>query len=187
MIKRVLSIVSLHGTDLHIKRHNTRTVKVLVPSIKTKPRLQKWNYSSTVGCLSYIQGMVCPDITFPVQQCARFCHLSSRDHEEAVKLVCRYLLRTCDKGLILRPKKTKGLQCYIDAYWAGAWTFNPSYDLLSNHCRTGFVILYTGCQIMWKSKIQSITALSTTEAEYISLSSVLREVIVIIHLLEDLY
>ena len=101
--------------------------------------------------------------------------------------MCRYLLGTRDKGLILRPDKTKGLKCYVDADWAGAWTFGSSYDPLSTHSRTGFVILYAGCPILWKSKIQSITALSTTEAEYIALSSALREVIAIIHLLEDLH
>ena len=37
-----------------------------------------------------------------------------------------------------------------------------------------------------KSKIQTLIALSTTEAKYIALSSVLREVIGIINLLEDL-
>ena len=187
MIERALSIVGLHGTDSHIKRHDTPAIDILVPSTKTKPRLQKWNYRSAVGCLSYIQAMVRPDITFAVQQCARFCHSPSQDHEEAVKRICRYLLGTRDKGLILRPDKTKGLECYVDADWAGAWTFGSSYDPLSTHSRTGFVILYAGCPILWKSKIQSITALSTTEAEYIALSSALREVIAIIHLLEDLH
>jgi len=39
---------------------------------------------------------------------------------------------------------------------------------------------------MWKSKMQPLIALSTTEEEYIALSSALREVIGIIHLLEEL-
>ena len=131
--------------------------------------------------------MVRPDITFDVQQCARFCHSPSQDHEEAVKRICRYLLSTRDKGIILRPNKSKGLECFVDADWAGAWTFSSSFDPLSTHSRTGFVVLYAGCPILWKSKIQSITALSTTEAEYIALSSALREVIALIHLLEDLH
>ena len=78
MIERALSIVGLHGTDSHIKRHDTPAIDILVPSTKTKPRLQKWNYRSAVGYLSYIQAMVRPDITFAVQQCARFCHSPSK-------------------------------------------------------------------------------------------------------------
>lgn len=33
--------------------------------------------------------MVKPDITFVVQQCARFCDSSNQDHDEAVKRICR--------------------------------------------------------------------------------------------------
>ena len=88
--------------------------------------------------------------------------------------------------MVLCPNKNKGLECYVDADWAGSWTYHSSHDPLSTHSRTGFVIYYAGCPILWKSKPQSITALSTTEAEYIALSSALREVIGIIHLLEDL-
>ena len=187
MIERALDIVGLSHSDVHIKLHDTPAITTLTPGVTSRPRLQQWNYRSAVGCLSYIQAMVRPDITFAVQQCARFCHSPSQDHEEAVKRICRYLLGTRNKGIILRPDKSKGLECYVDADWAGAWTFSSSFDPLSTHSRTGFVILYAGCPILWKSKIQSITALSTTEAEYIALSSALREVIALIQLLEDLH
>ena len=43
--------------------------------------------------------------------------------------------------------------------------------------RTGFVLKYAGCPIFWSSKLQTEIALSTAEAEYIALSSALREVI----------
>ena len=130
--------------------------------------------------------MVRPDSTFAVQQCARFCNDPSTNHEEAVKRICRYLLRTRDKGLTLKPIKTKGLECYVDADWAGSWTLPSFLDPVSTRSHTGFVILYAGCPILWKSKIQSLTALSTTKAEYIALSATLREAIGIINLLQDL-
>ena len=139
-----------------------------------------------MGCLSYIQAIIHPDITFAVQQCARFCNNPSRDNEEAVKRICRYLLKHKNKGLVLKPDKTRGLECYVDADFAGSWTSNSSSDPLSCHSRTEFVITYAGCPILWKSKVQTLIALSTTEAEYIALSSALREVIGIINLLEDL-
>ena len=74
----------------------------------------------------------------------------------------------------------------MDVDFAGAWSQHTSHDPLSCHSRTGFIISYAGCPILWKSKVQSLIALSTTEAEYIALSSALREVIAIVHLLEDL-
>ena len=118
-----------------------------------RPCLQKWNYRSAVGCLSYIQVIVRPDITFAVQQCARYCHSPSHDHEEAVKCICHYLLGTPNKGTILRPNKSKGLEYFVDDDWAGAWTFSSSFNPLSTHYRTGFIILYVGCPMLWKSKI----------------------------------
>lgn len=43
--------------------------------------------------------------------------------------------------------------------------------------RTGCVILYTGCLITWFSKLQTEISLSTTEAEYIALSTACREIL----------
>ena len=67
MIKRALDIVGLAKTDSHVKTHDTPAVDILSPTATPRPRLQQWNYRSAVGCLSYIQAMVRPDITFDVQ------------------------------------------------------------------------------------------------------------------------
>ena len=47
--------------------------------------------------------------------------------------------------------------------------------------------MFVGCPIVWKSSMQTLTALSTTEAKYIALSTQLREVIHIINLLNKLW
>ena len=52
--------------------------------------------------------------------------------------------------------------------------------------RTGYVILYANCQIIWSSKLQTEIALSTTESEYIALSQSLRDVIPLMGLLTEL-
>ena len=43
--------------------------------------------------------------------------------------------------------------------------------------RTGYVIKYTVCTVLWCSKLQTEIALSSLEVEYIALSQVLHEVI----------
>jgi Reverse transcriptase (RNA-dependent DNA polymerase) len=188
MIERVLKIVGLDENNGKTKLHDTPASehKILDNDPDGKGRIQGWNYRSAVGCLSYLQSMIRPDITMAVQQCARFCNAPQREHEEAVKRICRYLMSTKDEGLILKPDKNRGLECYVDADWAGSWLDRSSNDPLSSHSRTGFVILYAGCPIIWASKMQQLIALSTTEAEYIALSTALRDVIAVIHLLEDL-
>ena len=186
MLQRLFKLVNLDPNDPRVTKHDTPAVNILDNDPKATPRQQNWNYRSVVGCLSYIQAMVRPDITFAVQQCARFCNKPSLEHEQAVKRICRYLLRTQDSGLVFKPDKSRGLECFVDADWAGAWKHRSSNDPMSAHSRTGFVIMYMGCPILWKSSMQSLIALSTTEAEYIALSTALREVINVIHLLQEL-
>jgi len=63
--------------------------------------------------------MVRPDTTFAVQQAARFCNDPTMDHEEAVKRIYRYLLATKNRGLIMHPDVSRGLECHVDADWVG--------------------------------------------------------------------
>ena len=124
--------------------------------------------------------MIHPDITMPVQQCARFWNDTRKEHEEAVKRICRYLFRVHGKGLIQKPDRTRGLECWVDADWDGSWQNRSSHDPLSAHSCTGFVIMYAEYPILWKISMQKLVALSTNEGEYIAFSSSLREVIAII-------
>jgi hypothetical protein len=55
------------------------------------------------------------------------------------------------------------------------------------HARTGFVIKLGGCPLIWKSQLQTLTALSTAESEYIALSHAMRILIPIQSLLQDLF
>ena len=82
------------------------------------------------------------------QQCARFCNNPSQEHEEAAKRICRYLLKTRDKGLVLRTDNSKGLECFVDADWAGSWKHRSSNDPLSSYARTGYYITYAGYLLM---------------------------------------
>jgi hypothetical protein len=52
--------------------------------------------------------------------------------------------------------------------------------------RSGFIIKYAGCPIIWGSRLQTEFTQSSTESEYISLSQSLKEVIPIIALIREL-
>ena len=186
ILDQIFNLVGFDKRSENVTKYDTPATTMLDANPEGEPRQQSWNYRSVVGCLSYLQCMVRPDITFPVQQCSRFSNNPNKDHEEAIKRVCQYLLKTRDKGLIMKPDLSKGLECYVDADWAGSWTRCSSNDPSSNCSRTGFCITYAGCPLVWKSSIQSLIALSTTEAECIALSTALREVIAIIQLLKEL-
>jgi hypothetical protein len=57
----------------------------------------------------------------------------------------------------------------------------------SAHSRTGYTITFANCPILWLSKLQSEIALSTTEAEYISLSQALRAIIPLQAMMQELH
>ena len=87
--------------------------------------------------------------------------------------------------MIYRPDITRGLECYVDADFSGGWKYgnHDSPELVLS--RTGFVIMYAGCPIIWGSKLQTEISLSTTESEYITLSSAIQEVIPFLVLMKE--
>jgi hypothetical protein len=91
-----------------------------------------------------------------------------------------------DKHIILDPKGEQSFEVYADADFAGDWyKLTAHKDPSTAKSCSGYVILYAGCPIIWSSKLQTQIALSTTEAEYISLSQSLRETIPLMQLLEE--
>ena len=92
-----------------------------------------------------------------------------------LKRIERYLLGSREKGMIICPTKDLTLDCYADAEnFAGLFSTSDPDDPKSVKSRLGFVITRGKIPVYWGSKLQSKTALSTMEAEYISLSRSLR-------------
>ena len=172
--------------DDKVNSRPTPAVKpLLFKDIAGKARKHLWNYRQAIGMLNYLASTTRPDIAMAVHQAARFCINPMLSHERAVIRIGRYLRGTMDKGIIICPNKSKGLECYVDADFAGGWNIMDSEDASSVYSRTGYVITYAGCAIHWVSKLQSEVALSTTESEYIALSQAMRDVIPLIDLLEE--
>ena len=89
-------------------------------------------------------------------------------------------------GLLLTIDKSKSIEVFVDASFAGDWNKSWSNEPSSVLSRTGYVLLYAGCPIIWLSKLQTEISLSTTESEYIALSHSLREAIPMMTLLEEI-
>ena len=86
MIERVLKIVGLDTKNKRAKLHDCPENKILNKDRNGKPREQKWNYISAVGCLSNIQAMIRLDITMTAQQGAIFWNDPLQEHKEDVKV-----------------------------------------------------------------------------------------------------
>ena len=69
------------------------------------------------------------------------------------------------------------LDMYVDADFAGLYDVEDHDDPICVKSRTGYVLMLGGCPISWASKLQTEIALSTLEAEYIALSTAMRELL----------
>jgi hypothetical protein len=132
-------------------------------------------YAAAVGMLMYLANNTRPEISFAVNQCARFSHCPKVSPAKAVKTIVRYLQGTRYKGLIFSPTGELVVDCYVDADWAGLWQVETDQDPTCVKSRTGYVLELSGCPLSWTSKLQSEIALSTMESEYIALSTAMRE------------
>ena len=74
----------------------------------------------------------------------------------------------------------------MGADFAGGWTRESSNDPRVSLSRSGYTLLYAGCPILCRSQLQTTIALSTSEAEYIALSTAIRASIITLRLSKEL-
>jgi hypothetical protein len=125
------------------------------------------SYRSIVGSLNYAVNTR-PDLSHVVSILSKFMQCPTEDHMKAAKHAIRYLKGSQDLGLVYNPSPDKDLgngmhctlQVYADADFAG--------DTESRKSATGVIMLCYGCPVLWMSRLQSIVATSTTEAEFIA-------------------
>jgi hypothetical protein len=139
----------------------------------------KW-YQTAIGSLLYITLAVRVDITYAVIKLSRFTSNPSLIHITSVKRIMRYLKGSASLGINYKRNKNPidFINGFCDSYYAG--------DLLNYKSTTGYIFFIAEGPISWKSKLQSIIAQSTTEAEYIAINAAIKEAIYIKAILEEL-
>jgi hypothetical protein len=143
---------------------------VLCSDPDAAPFKASWSYCSIIGKLNFLAQNTQPDIAFAVHQCAQFVSNPNQTHQATVKHLCRYILGTQDKGLVLRTNCHHCLTAYVDADFAGLWHKDYAHLHGTALSCTGVILCYANCPIIWTSKLQSEVELVTCEAEYIALS-----------------
>ena len=179
--------------DLHLNKDNIITCKtpclstvLLHKDPKGQPMTNEFNYRSVIGKLNFLEKLTRPDIAYAVYQCARFSADPKQSHADAVKCIGRYLKGTPHEGITLRPDTQQSFQCWVNTDFAGNWKpEGAQHDPMTAKSRSGWIIQYAGYPITWASKLQTLTALSTTEAQYVALSMAMREQLPLIQLLKE--
>ena len=123
-------------------------------------------YRELVGGLLYLSTTVRPDISHVSGLLGRFSSAPTTHHWSAGMHVLRYLAGTKTLGLTWVEGKS-GMEGFVDSDFAG--------DLDGFKSTSGFVFLLGGTAVSWASKLQPIAALSTVEAEFISMCSGVQE------------
>ncbi|KAD4177991.1 hypothetical protein E3N88_26582 [Mikania micrantha] len=130
-------------------------------------------YRRLIGRLLYLQA------TRPaVNILSQFVGDPRESHLEAAYRVLRYLKATLGQGILLPKEGGTSLITYCDSDWLGC----P----FTRRSRTGYILLWGGAPISWKSKKQSVVSRSSAEAEYRAMAAVVSEIIWMRWLLKEL-
>ena len=126
-------------------------------------------YRSLVGALMYIMIGTCPDISFAVGCLSRYLINPGKRHWDQALRVLNYLRATRNLVISYSRNSSNGLTLrgFSDSDWAG--------DKDGSRSTSGYVWMLSGGPISWKSRLQPIVALSSTEAEYITVTAAAQE------------
>ena len=104
----------------------------------------------------------------------------SKEHWQAVKWILRYLKGTNRVGLVFSRGEGDGisLASFYDSDYAG--------DRDRRRSTTGYTFVLGTGAVSWRSVLESVVALSTTEAELIAATEAVKEAIFLRGLLRDL-
>ena len=156
-------------------------------SSKTRADMANVPYASLVGALMYAAIGTRPDIAFAVGALSRFLSNPGRHHWNEAKRVLTYLKGTSNyaiqyssdtspvgrvmgysRGVGMKPTGDP-IEGFSDSDWAGCVDTRRS--------TSGFVWMMSGGAVCWRSKLQTIVALSSTEAEYVGATPAVQEII----------
>ncbi|KAD6795292.1 hypothetical protein E3N88_06188 [Mikania micrantha] len=131
-------------------------------------KMQNVPYSSAVESLMYLMVCTRPDLGYAVGLVSRYLCNPGKNHWEAVKWIFRYLNGTKDVGLIFGQESDadSNVYGYVDADFAK--------DLDRGRSNTGYIFKVFSGVVSWKSTLQHIVALTTTESEYIALTEAVK-------------
>ncbi|CAB1102712.1 unnamed protein product [Ectocarpus sp. CCAP 1310/34] len=128
-------------------------------------------FRELVGSLMWLATQTRPDIANAVRAVAWYCASPKMVHWKAALGILGYVRRTSWMGITFERGVVTGMsmQVFVDADYASKATDRRSVS-------GGLVMCGGGC-VTWFSRTQKCVTLSTTEAEYVAIADVLKEVL----------
>ena len=136
---------------------------------------EKTTYHEMIGSLMYCATMTRPDISFAISTLSQYLEAPQSTHMKAIKQIFCYLLRTKKLKLVLGGNDF--VTGFSDADWASQH---------HRHSISGFAYFVGLGTVSWSAKKQPIITLSSTEAEYVTLTHAAKDILWIHKLLGEL-
>jgi hypothetical protein len=137
-------------------------------------------YRSGVGMLLYLTKHSRPDISNAVRELSKVMDGATEAH--MMLRGVKYILDTKDKGLLLSPTELVNDEWEFTAFSDSDYSGDRDLRLSV----TGYVIYLMGVAVAWASRAQRNVTLSSTEAEYVAVSEVCREILFVAQVMEFL-
>ena len=128
-------------------------------------------YRSGVGTLLYLTKHRRPDITNPVRELSKSIDGASMAHVTEMYRVINFVLETKTLGLRMVP-------IFKDGIWRVEALSDSDFanDKDTRYSVYGYIFDSCGIPVAWKSRSMKSVVLSTTEAEYVVVSEVVKEI-----------
>jgi Reverse transcriptase (RNA-dependent DNA polymerase) len=141
-------------------------------------RIDVTDYQQAIGSIMYGMVFTRPDIAFATGKLSQYLKEPAECHGTGLKGLLRYIGWTTDLRIRYGPTAKGRLVLYSDADWAG--------DRTDRKSTSGHVAMLYGGPISWGSRKQTSVATSSTESEYMAMSSCAKQSQWIVQVLKDM-
>ena len=141
-------------------------------------RLDITDYQQAISSIMYGMVFTRPDIAFATGKLSQYLKEPAECHGTGLKGLLRYIGWTIDSRIRYGPTAKGRLVLYSDADWAG--------DRVDRKSTSGHVAMLYGGPISWGSRKQTSVATSSTESEYMAMSSCAKQSQWIVQVLKDM-
>ena len=135
--------------------------------------MSKVPFRQILGSLRYLEQCTRPDISFALNRLSRYQVNPGQVHWKELKHLVRYVAATKSYGLmygkdaypqhrLLDHDLSGPLECFVDS--------DHGADRDTRRSCTGYIFFSRGGPISWRSRLQTSTAISTCEAEFMAAS-----------------
>src|SRR5216117_403635 len=148
------------------------------------------SYQELTGSLNHAAVFSRPDIAFAVSKLSQFNSDPTETHMKAARRVLAYLKGTINHSIVYGNASHNDIHAYTRAFHPdqvlGFADADYAMDKDDRKSQTGYVFMINNGPVSWTSHKQTSVALSTMEAEYMSLSDASREALTRLQLFKDI-